>query len=95
VVAACGLAGGMEMKGCSVAPFILRGVTLRGIESVFLKKDIRKRVYETYTPLLLKSKKLEMITHGDEQVIELEAVPEAADKMLKGQIKGRYVVKLT
>ena len=94
IVAACGLAGGMELKGATVAPFILRGVTLRGVDSVFQKMDTRKRVYETYGPILVKSEKLELITEGEEQIIPLEKVTEAAKKMLAGQIKGRYVVRI-
>jgi len=94
IVAACGLAGGMELKGATVAPFILRGVTLRGVDSVFQKMETRKRVYETYGPILVKSEKLELITEGEEQIIPLEKVTEAAKKMLAGQIKGRYVVKI-
>ena len=94
MVSACGLAGGMELKGATVAPFILRGVTLRGIESVFLDMAQRKSVYETYTPILLNSKKLELITAGDDQVISLDQVAEKAKLMLSGQIKGRYVVKI-
>ena len=84
----------MELKGATVAPFILRGVTLRGIESVFLDMAQRKSVYETYTPILLNSKKLELITAGDDQVISLDQVAEKAKLMLSGQIKGRYVVKI-
>ena len=94
IVAACGLAGGMELKGATVAPFILRGVTLRGIESVFLDMAQRTSVYETYTPILLNSKKLELITAGDDQIIGLDQVTEKAKLMLSGQIKGRYVVKI-
>ena len=45
VVAACGLAGGMELKGATVAPFILRGVTLRGIDSVFQNMETRHSIY--------------------------------------------------
>ena len=94
IVAACGLAGGMDLKGATVAPFILRGVTLRGIESVFLDMETRKRVYETYAPVLVKSNKLDLVTHGQEQIIDLETVPDVAKKMLAGHVKGRYVVKI-
>ena len=90
-VAACGLAGGMDMKGATVAPFILRGVTLKGVESAFQKMDIRQSVYQTYTPFL---SKLELVTHGDDQVIGLDQVHEAAEKIMSGQVKGRYVVKI-
>merc|ERR1719266_1714918 len=88
IVAACGLAGGMELKGATVAPFILRGVTLRGVDSVFLKMDIRQKVYDVYAPILIKSEKLELITKGEEQIIPLEKVNEVAKKMLAGQVKG-------
>ena len=88
------LKGGMDLKGCTVAPFILRGVSLRGIDSCFISIDRRKKVYETYAPLLMKSNKLEIITQGEEQIIGLEKVPEISKKMLDGQIKGRYVVEL-
>ena len=84
----------MDLKGCTVAPFILRGVSLRGIDSCFISIDRRKKVYETYAPLLMKSKKLEIITQGEEQIIGLEKVSEISKKMLDGQIKGRYVVEL-
>ena len=43
----------MELKGCTVAPFILRGITLRGIESVFLDMKERQRIYDTYAPILI------------------------------------------
>ena len=84
----------MELKGCTVAPFILRGVSLRGIESVFLDMTERQRIYETYTPVLMKSGKLDLVTHGEDQIVELDKVPEISQKMLDGQIKGRFVVKL-
>ena len=43
---------------------------------------------------LIKSKKMEVITQGEEQIIGLNQVPEISKKMLDGQIKGRYVVEL-
>jgi D-arabinose 1-dehydrogenase-like Zn-dependent alcohol dehydrogenase len=51
-------------------------------------------VYDNYAPILINSKKLEVITEGEEQIIPLEKVNEIAEKMLKGQIKGRYVVEI-
>ena len=51
-------------------------------------------MYENYAPVLIKSKKLEIITEGEEQIIPLEKVNEIAEKMLKGQVKGRYVVQI-
>ena len=84
----------MELKGCTVAPFILRGITLRGIESVFLDMKERQCIYDTYAPILINSKKLQLVTQGDEQIISLEQIPEVSKEMLQGQIKGRFVVKL-
>jgi acrylyl-CoA reductase (NADPH) len=50
-VAACGLAAGMGLP-TTVAPFILRGVSLAGIESVFMPVPVRKEAYARYGPLL-------------------------------------------
>jgi len=91
-VAACGLAGGMGLS-TTVAPFILRGVTLAGIDSVFAGMDKRQRVYATYAPLIADSGKLPLIC-GQNQIVGLEGVTEVANNMLKGNIMGRYVVKL-
>ncbi len=84
----------MELKGLTVAPFILRGVALKGIDSVFKDMPTRKKVYEKYAPLLTQSGKLDLVTHGEEQIIGLEQVPEAAKQILDGKVKGRFVVKL-
>lgn len=89
-VAACGLAGGMGL-GTTVAPFILRGVQLAGIESVFCEEDKRSAVLSKYTPILMDSGKMELVC-GADRVLSLEEVPEAAAKMLKGNIRGRYAV---
>jgi len=88
-VAACGLAGGMALN-TTVAPFILRGVTLAGIESVFLPTEKRLEAYNRYSPLLT-SEKLGLVS-GDGQTVGLGALPDLANKMLKGEVKGRYVV---
>ena len=84
----------MELKGATVAPFILRGVTLRGVDSVFLDMKTRTEVYKEYSPILMKSQKLDIVTHGKEQIIGLDDVSEAAKKMMSGNVKGRYVVEL-
>lgn len=86
VVAACGLAGGMDLP-TSVAPFILRGVTLAGIESV---RCPRPRRIEAWNRLArdLDMKKLEaMVTE-----IALDDVVGIAPKFLEGQVRGRIVV---
>ena len=91
-VANCGLAGGMALS-TTVAPFILRGVSLCGVDSVFADHTVRKNAYTTYGPLLVKSNLLSLIC-DDTHILDLEQVPEVADKMLQGKIRGRYVVKL-
>jgi len=89
--AICGMAGQMALP-TSVAPFILRGVSLLGVDSVFQPMENRKRVYQKYVPILEENKTLETIS--SDQVISLEELPETAALMLKGQHKGRYVVKI-
>ena len=76
----------------SVAPFILRGVSLLGIDSVYQPMERRKRVYQKYVPTLVDKKTLETIA-GD-QLIKLESLPAVAARMLKGETKGRYVVAM-
>ena len=85
-VAACGLAQGMDLPS-SVAPFILRGVTLAGINSVTVPHA--KRV-ETWRRLAadLPADKLESMT----TVVPLTAVIALADEILAGRVRGRIVV---
>jgi acrylyl-CoA reductase (NADPH) len=86
VVAACGNAGGMELT-TSVAPFILRAVTLVGIDSVMSPRDRRllawRRLHADLDLQLLNSMS---------KVIGLGQVLETAEAMLAGEIKGRRVV---
>lgn len=90
-VAACGLAGGMALP-TTVAPFILRGVTLAGIESVFLPTEKRLTAYNKFSPLLTPDK-LALVS-GDGQTVGLGELPGLGGKMLKGEVKGRYIVDL-
>ncbi|MCE9649923.1 MAG: oxidoreductase [Parvibaculum sp.] len=85
-VAACGLAQGMDLPG-SVAPFILRGVTLAGIDSV--QAPMAKRV-EAWSRLAkdLDMKKLDAMTTR----IALKDVLDIGPKILAGQVRGRVVV---
>ena len=87
-VAACGLAAGMDLPS-SVAPFILRGVCLLGIESVMCPIEQRKTAWRRLASDLDRTKLAE-ITHE----IALEHVIEAAPKILAGQVRGRTVVKI-
>jgi acrylyl-CoA reductase (NADPH) len=86
IVAACGLAGGMEFPA-SVAPFILRGVTLAGIDSVMRPRADR---IEAWNRLArdLDVEKLEALTS---EISLSEAVGRAAD-FIDGKVRGRLLV---
>lgn len=86
VVTACGLAGGMDFPS-SVAPFILRGVTLAGIDSVMCPRPDRLQAWQRLASDLDMAK-LDMITH---EISLAEAIPMAA-RLLDGQVRGRLVV---
>jgi len=92
VVAACGLASGMPL-GTTVAPFILRGVTLTGIESALVPLERRMSAYGRFGPLLT-SAKLNLVS-GEERTLGLAQLPVIAEQMMKGNIRGRYVVDLS
>ena len=87
-VAACGLAGGMDLPG-SVAPFILRGVCLYGIDSVMCPLPKRNEAWKRLEKDLDRQKLAAMTTE-----IGLSELPDAAAKILKGQVRGRIVVKI-
>ncbi len=87
-VAACGLAGGMDLPG-SVAPFILRGVALLGIESVMAPRARRIEAWDRLAREL-DAAKLDAMT----RTISLADVPEAAKEILAGRIRGRVVIKI-
>ncbi len=86
VVTACGLAAGMDLPA-SVAPFILRGVTLVGIDSVMCPKPRRLAAWQQLATELDLTQLDAMTTE-----IPLNQVIETAPKFLKGQIRGRVVV---
>jgi acrylyl-CoA reductase (NADPH) len=85
-VAACGLAQGMDFPA-SVAPFILRGVTLAGIDSVMRPRQDR---IDAWARLVtdLDQDKLALITHE----IGLSEVIETAQRLMGGGVRGRVVV---
>jgi acrylyl-CoA reductase (NADPH) len=87
-VAACGLAGGMDLPG-SVAPFILRGVCLYGIDSVMCPLERRKIAWKRLETDLDRQKLAAMTAE-----ISLSDVPKAAADILNGQVRGRIVVKI-
>ena len=88
-IAACGLAGGMDLPS-SVAPFILRGVCLLGIDSVMCPLALREQAWNRLASDL-DSSKLAEITHE----IGLDEVIAAGPKILGGQVRGRIVVKIS
>lgn len=85
-VAACGLAQGMDLPA-SVAPFILRGVSLLGVNSVTQPREKRIEAWSRIAQLL-KEDQLTKMTHE----ISLEEVIPAATDLLQGHIRGRLVV---
>jgi len=87
-VAACGLAGGMDLPG-SVAPFILRGVSLLGIDSVMCPLPLRQDAWRRLEGDLSRDKIAVMTTE-----IGLPDVIEAGRRIVDGQVRGRIVVKI-
>ena len=89
VVAACGLAQGFELPG-TVMPFILRGITLAGVDSVMAPRARRElawsRLARDLDPALLES----MI-----EEVPLEGAVPAAQRLMAGQVRGRIVVRLS
>ncbi len=85
-VAACGLAGGNTLP-TTVLPFILRGISLLGIDSVYCPKERRveawRRIVQT-----LPLQKLEKVI----QVVPLQEVPALSHEILQGRVRGRMVV---
>jgi len=82
-IAACGLAAGMDLPS-SVAPFILRGVCLLGIDSVMCPIERRKTAWDRLASDLDHAKLAE-ITHE----IGLDEVMDAGARILAGQVRGR------
>jgi acrylyl-CoA reductase (NADPH) len=88
-VAACGLAAGMELA-MTVAPFILRGVTLAGISSVMAPRELRMEAWGRLERDL-DMKKLGSIT-STRPLREVEAL---AEEILAGRIRGRVVLEVS
>jgi acrylyl-CoA reductase (NADPH) len=85
-VAACGLAQGLDLPA-SVAPFILRGVTLAGIDSVMAPKEKREEAWKRLAADL-DMKKLEALSFR----AKLDDVPKLATEILAGNVRGRAIV---
>jgi acrylyl-CoA reductase (NADPH) len=88
VVAVSGLTGGIELA-TTVLPFILRGIRLIGIDSVFAPMEIRQAVWERLASELKPAALESMYTE-----ISLNEIPEAVPGILNGQSRGRFLVKL-
>jgi len=88
VVTACGLAQGMDFPA-SVAPFILRGIKLIGIDSVMRPLEDRIEAWERLGELL-KPEDFATISHE----ITLDEVVETAHALMNGKVRGRIVVNL-
>jgi len=88
VVASCGLAGGMDLPG-SVAPFLLRGVRLQGIDSVQCPMTPRLAAWKRLARDLDRELLAEMT-----QTVPLARVFDVGEAILKGQVRGRVVVEI-
>ena len=87
-VAACGLAGSHELKG-TVMPFILRNVRLQGVDSVVCPPPRREQAWQRL------QQDLELSRLGEvAQEISLEQVPEYAERILRGEVRGRTLIRL-
>jgi acrylyl-CoA reductase (NADPH) len=87
-VAACGLAGGMDLP-TTVAPFILRGVSLIGIDSVMCPLALRQEAWRRLGTDLDRAKIAVMTSE-----VGLADVIDAGARIVAGQVRGRIVVKI-
>ena len=85
-VAACGLAGGADLE-TSVFPFILRGVSLIGIDSLRCSLELKQRIWDRLAKDLPVASLDRTI-----QTISLEEIPAISEQILKGRVRGRTVV---
>ena len=87
-VAACGLAQGMDLPA-SVAPFILRGVSLLGVDSVMCPKPRREQAWARLAQDLDMDKLESLTSH-----ITLDEVIAAGADIISGKVRGRIVVDI-
>ena len=87
-VASVGLAGGSELR-TTVIPFLLRGVNLLGIDSVYQPAAPRRAAWQR----LARDLDLELL-EGMIEPASLEDLPRLAGEIVKGQVRGRVVVDL-
>lgn len=88
VVAACGLAQGSDLPG-TVLPFILRGVTLAGVDSVMAPLARRKLAWQRLARDLDPAKLETMV-----EDVPLARAIERAEALMQGQVRGRIVISV-
>jgi acrylyl-CoA reductase (NADPH) len=88
-IASIGMASSFELK-TTVLPFILRGVNLLGINSVFTPRAVRLEVWKRLASDLKPRHLREIVT----RTIDFDALPGAFDAYIKGDVTGRTVVKI-
>lgn len=88
-VAVSGLTGGTEVP-TTVFPFILRGINILGIDSVYCPMETRKNLWQRMATDL----KSEALLHTIKQEVTLETLPQALSGILKGEARGRTIVKI-
>ena len=86
IVVGSGLAGGAGLP-TSVMPFILRGVTLRGIDSVMASQARRQRAWNALAEIIDREQLREIY-----RVVPMSEVPALASKIVQGEVRGRIVV---
>ncbi len=89
-IASIGLAGGFKLN-TTVMPFILRGINLLGINSVFVPQEKRHAVWKRLGDDLKPRHLKEIVTNQ----VDLENLPEVFDAFIEGKVAGRTVVKIS
>ena len=87
-VAACGLAGGADLPA-TVMPHILRSVALIGIDSVYAPLARRQKAWQTLADHLDRDKLAAMT-----EVHKMSELPELANRILAGAVRGRIVIEI-
>ncbi|ORU91955.1 MAG: NADPH:quinone dehydrogenase [Cycloclasticus sp. symbiont of Bathymodiolus heckerae] len=85
-VAACGLAGGIDLPS-TVFPFILRGITLAGVDSVMVDMDTRNEAWARLSTDLPKDK-----IRNISRLEPMSDLPALAEQIVTGQVRGRVVI---
>jgi acrylyl-CoA reductase (NADPH) len=88
-IAACGLAQGLDLQA-SVAPFILRGISLLGIDSVYCPQPIRREAWKRLAADLDRNKLAAMTSE-----ISLANVASVGPEILAGKVRGRTLVRIS